>query len=525
MVDIAQLREWYEEYINRIARALGIDPSELQPVTIEAGQLDSAGDGRVAEGGNYHITVDKDYLKTAQEADARGMIIHEITHAITDRGDSPATRKFTEPLANAIRYQMVGETPGWNLDPLAERLVDLAPWQLRAVQATMSDGSFRLGFLNRLEDGQIKKADVATNIPFKPQEGNEAPTEIPPNLTYLIGGPGLTGTQDNGFTFDPNGTGNGGDDQDNDGPGVDTKAERVERRNDRATYRYLVNSWEIPLTDNIMALVNQANRGEWSNELFQEKLRMTKEYRERFRGIMGNDGTPKMDELTYLDYEQQFQTIASSEGIGLGKKRLAFLFRNDQTPTEFADRAVAYKRIQRNPDLYKAYSRELIQGGLAKPGEVDKKGLFKAVMGEAPQAWYDLWQDTVTRNAAVTAGISFRKGAEDYTNLGHAVIERISRMDLSEEEMAAKFTQVADTLENVLPTIEASTYGVDKKSIVKGTFGGKGAASARRKLNRAIDTAAAFDEDRASSSVYTDGTGQTVVQGVSDVRRRAQSDY
>ncbi len=533
MVDVSQLQEWYEEYIKRIARALGIPEAELQPVTIAKEQLDDRGDGRIAEGANFHIAVDPDYLKTASEADARGMIIHEITHAITDRGDNKAIRKYTEPLANAIRYQMVGETPGWDLDPVAQRLVDLAPWQMRAVQATMSDGSFHQAFLKGLEDGRITKDKVAAaGVTFNPPGGTTqqgTTTGQTAEQLALAANHGWTGAATlagggGGIDFNPD---------DVNGNGVDDQAEkkaarqqrRQDRRNDTATYTGYATAWEIPITGNIQALIAQANRQEWNQDLFLQKLRETQEYRERFKGIMGKNGEPKMDENTYLNYELQFHAIASQNGIGLGPKREAFLFRNNQTPEEFADRATAYKRIQRNPDLYKAYARELVQGGLAKPGEVDKKGLFKAVMGEAPQAWYDLWQDTVTRNAAVNAGISFKKGAEGYTNLGHGVIERISRMDLSEEEMAAKFTEVSDTLENVLGTIEAGTYGVSKKSIVKGTFGGHGAASARRKLKRAIDTAAAFDEERASSSLYDDGSGRNVTQGVSDVRKRTQSDY
>ena len=175
--------------------------------------------------------------------------------------------------------------------------------------------------------------------------------------------------------------------------------------------------------------------------------------------------------------------------------------------------------------MYAAFGRELVGAGIAKPQDVNNpKEMFRFVMGEGNKEWYDLWQDAVTRNAAIQAGINFKKANEKYTTLSQGVIEHISSLGLSEAEMASKFGAVEEALRKVLPLQEADTYGVTKKGIVAASFGGKGASAARAKLERATGTAAAFDENRASSAVYSDDQGHTVTQGVMDTRRRQQSE-
>ena len=219
-----------------------------------------------------------------------------------------------------------------------------------------------------------------------------------------------------------------------------------------------------------------------------------------FPGIFEKDGTMKMTESQYLTEKVAYESYASQYGVNMSDKRMAWLFRNDVTSSEFADRATSYQRLDRNKELYAAFRKELIDSGV-KPGEVTRKGMFKFIMGEGNKAWYDLWQDAVTRNAAVQAGITFKKGKDAYTNLGQGVIERISNMGLSEEALASGFLSLEERLRTGLSLSEANLYGLTKKDVVRATFGGKGAGKARERYDRAVATAEAFEEERAVQNV------------------------
>jgi len=155
----------------------------------------------------------------------------------------------------------------------------------------------------------------------------------------------------------------------------------------------------------------------------------------------------------------------------------------------------------------------LVQGGIAKPADVNtQKEMFKFIMGAGDPKWYDLWQDTLTRNAAVQAGIVFGKNKSVYQTLGQKVIERISGMDLSEEQMAAQFIEASELLRTVLPTTEAGAFNVKKQDIVKATFGGKGAARARGKIQRAQEASEAFQEARAATALEETEEGRITIQ-------------
>ena len=512
-VSKSQLQKLLDEYWERVLRMTGMDPSTPMP-NVAIGDLGENPAATSAVG----ITFDADYLKNASLADIRGAMVHEATHAAynVDTSGNPQARKIIEPLADAIRYQITGTAGGWQPSEEARRLVDLAPWQLRVVQQSLAAGQFSNTLLKRLEDGTLNRqeAQVYTS---ETQTQSMNPTAQ-----------GSAGGTDGGGAFDTNEIKNllGDALEEEKPPDWRTTSWEENKAQQTADMAAFLNGLGIPTTPGMEALIQEAIKGEWNQSMFLEELRGTQEYRERFPGIFEKNGTLKMSESSYILMEGQYTSLASQAGINMGQKRMAFLFRNDVTPEEFGDRAVAFQRLNRNKDLYGAFKRELVQAGVAKPGDVNtNKELFKFVMGEGNKAWYDLWQDAVTRNAAVTAGITFGKNQAKYTALRQGVIERISNMGLSEAEMAQKFMEVEGILSDVLPTTEAGLYGVNKKDAVKAAFGGKGSSKARDQIERAVTTADAFSDSRAAAAVYSDDQGNTVTQGVTDRRRRSQSDY
>ena len=87
--------------------------------------------------------------------------------------------------------------------------------------------------------------------------------------------------------------------------------------------------------------------------------------------------------------------------------------------------------------------------------------------------------------------------------------------------MASGFLQVEQQLREALPLTEAKLYGLKKRDVVKAVFGGRGSSRSRERLDRAIATHKAFDEEqRATQSTSVDADGNVVTPG--GVSRRAQ---
>lgn len=513
---MAGLQQWAREtadkYDRQISRLLGVPVTDYEIVVVPPNRMPEGYENNPGVTLGTKVYINASLVTKANE----GVIIHELVHAMAAGGRWDDRKP--EQLADWVRWKLGGnrESDGSLWKPSAE---------IRRFDERI-DGDAR-SFVNRMQNEEA--ADIGSSTAQRRNRAGEWDY-------YDINRDGKveyweTAAVNSGRV--PGNTGGGGSSGDNpwgtfgDGPGGgggnwepkwEPGQDKLERRNTRGALLYWLQGLGIQVGDDIGALLDRAAKWGWDAERFAYEVRKTPEYRERFPGIFDKDGTLKMSEAQYIEYEGQFQSYASQAGINLGDKRMAWLFRHDVRPDEFADRAVAMNRLNRDRTLYKAFGRELVQGGLASRKEVDsKKELFRYIMGEKPKAWYDLWQDTVTRNAAVNAGIEFGKGRSEYVRLGRKAIERISGMDLSEEEMRAKFQEVEGFLRGLLTEEDANAarmFGVNNKTITKAVFGGKNASAARGKLQRALETADAFDEDRANTTLERDSSGRIqVAQG------------
>lgn len=520
---ITQLRQFVNDYKRQVARFLGLDPAQIPDITIEIGD---AG-GAAAETDNSHITMDRNWLKNQSLDTIEGAVVHELAHAVyqIQSTDSPAKKKAIERIAEAARYKLVGEVGGWTIGEESQRMAALKPWQIQVVERALIAGTYNNSILAKLENGDYQRSDWEA---FKSSEEYGSGNLTSGTGDYLTG-QGHPGT---GPARDP-GAGGGNGTGDNNpygggpgGPGDGADGQIKARRQFKASAVTMLNGLGISVTPALQDLINTGFKHDWTTDEFMLKLRETQEYRQRFPGIFGKDGIPKMTEAEYMTAEKAYATYASQAGINVNKKRLAYLFRNDVTPDEFADKALAYKRINTNKEMYQAFKRELVQAGVAKPSEVNtNKELFKFVMGEGNKQWADLWQDTVTRNAANQAGIAIARNKDRYTAIGQKALEHISSLGLSEAEMGQRFAELSQALGTVLPLQEAQLYGVKKKTLVAAAFGGKNSERARQKVERAVATDEAFYQDRAASSVYSDEQGGLITQGVTDRSKQQQSDY
>lgn len=267
----------------------------------------------------------------------------------------------------------------------------------------------------------------------------------------------------------------------------------------------------IPLTGNMQQLINNALAKKYNAGSFLFYLRQTKEYHHRFTGIFNKNGTLKMSESQYLSNMRQYEAIASKAGLNIGPKMMDWLFMNNVSTSEFGDRATAVTRLNRNKDLYAAFRQELAQAGV-KPGELNRKGLLKFILGEGNKQWYDLWNDAATRNAATQAGLAVgKKHALEY--LPQGLMERISGMGLSESAMNKGFEQLADDISNLLPDSRFFSSGLTTKDLVTLRFGGKGRQEIADKVQQVIAQRNLAGEEKANAQLYQTDKGSKLNYG------------
>lgn len=317
------------------------------------------------------------------------------------------------------------------------------------------------------------------------------------------GGPGTGSTAVGGFdfSFDPGG-----------GFGKDKKKKR---RNLRFEYMAMVQGMGIAMTPNIQQLINEAIKKGYSATVFQHFLSKTPEYKQRFAGK-----PPWMSEAQYLADERAYESIAALAGVNLPQSAVKSMFKDGITPEVFQMKAEAVGRLKRNKTLFQQFSKEAAQAFGKAPSRTE---LLKFALGTGNQKWYDLWQDAVTRTAAVEAGVRVKRQAGKqgpYSSIGQGLIEKISGKGLSEEEMRAGFQDLADHLLTTMPLSRMQGYGLSKKDLVSAVFGGKNQGAVRQKMLRVAQQEEAFYVDRAAPELEAARGEET--RGVR-TRQRAQT--
>jgi hypothetical protein len=475
-----------QQYAAKISRMLGIPAAE---VTFKVGSTEG---GRPAETSGTTITLNRKWF--TEHPDDSGAIVHEMAHAFQQIPAGTVPSKRVEAFADAIRIKLGLTYEGWEPSEQAARLAALDDKRFRTLASNVS------GVEAALSPEGGKGGDGTVNI-VDPETGN----------VVRVGKSEVAGILGTGTTIPPL----------PDAPGKDgltdeeKKAKIVAERNARAYFLGQIGSLGIGLNGNLNQLVDQAiNRG-YDAEAFMYYLRQTPEYANAFPGIFNKDGSMKMSESQYLSNVSQYQSIAAQAGLNLGQKQTAWLFQNDVSPAEYAVKAPAVARIKRDPQLFAAFGREVAQAGLAKPGETDRQGLLRFAAGMGNRAWYDLWQDTVTRNAAVNAGIAIKTHGQTYARLGQALLEKISSKGLSEEQMTAGFQDLGEHLLTTLPEAKLQGYGLTREKLATAEFGGPNAAQIRQTVKRVAEQEQAFYEPRAGNALQTSERGgiQTAGRG------------
>lgn len=276
---------------------------------------------------------------------------------------------------------------------------------------------------------------------------------------------------------------------------------------------------------NLDSLMRKAVRSGYSESEFLYFLRKTPEYRERFRGIFKKDGTMRMTEGEYLQFEFGLQTLGKSYGYKVDGQDVGEALRKGQSLESFEDRLSALQRVREYEPAMKSFVQTLRARGELPKGAKDwgKQDMYEFVTGQKDPRFYRIWEEASARTAAYVAGIDVldkkeaktEPGGVGYTDLRRGAIMKIIKQlpgYQTEEELAAGFQQLGDSLLEVLPLSEARTYGLTKQDLIKATFGGKNAARARQRVKRVIETHEAFQEDRANTRFGVDESGRAGIE-------------
>lgn len=293
-----------------------------------------------------------------------------------------------------------------------------------------------------------------------------------------------------------------GNDDGSDGP-TKREKERAKRQREQANFNQeqaFINTLAglgISLSSNLQSLVTEGQRKNWTSATFLNFLRKTPEYAQRFPGIFAKDGTLKMSEAQYVRQETQYQDIAAEAGINLGPQKMADLFRGNTSVGEFRSKAPAIGRLQSDPQL----QRQLEQ---VVGHKLTKKEVLSFVIGEGNSEWYDDWNKTIARNAAVQAGISLGDKGGAYSKLKEGLVEKYGLKGLTEEQLVTGFADIADALQSTLPDAQIQGAGLSKKEIVAAYLGGKNSARARKLIQHVTETTDAYSEEaRATSGILS----------------------
>jgi hypothetical protein len=533
---IEKAEHWWGVYADQIADLLGLDTYDTPKFTVK----DIKPTGKVGDAAAYAsntkgvIVLDRDWFKSGSYD--VGAIVHEATHFISSHQTLGEKSRFIEGVADAVRARLGLTPPGWKAEGFAAVLAEMPHKAFKEVTAKMREGTFTK------QDAQELKAQYSqpAGTPYVPATdggggggddgGDGAPWRTDPDAIppYRPGGNWKFTNGSWQWTAGGGGGQNAEDRQERreerrerQQEARERRRERIERRrrearrDRRAAFMNTLQQWGIPMTQNLNELVTQGAGARWTASTFLHYLRKTPDYRQAFPGIFNEDGTLKMSEGTYMITRDRYEDIAATSGLNINDRKIATLFKRDVSAAEFADRAPAIARLNRDKALYAGFQKELVQGGIAKAGEVSKEELFKFILGEGNKEWYDLWQDTVTRNAAREAGIRIAKNSGQYSSIGQGMIEKISGKGLSEAQLQSGFQELGDTLLEVLPLSKIHGFGLSKGLVQQAVFGGKNAAQARKKIQHVLETEEAFWESpRAAQQTYAGEGGKVVTQGV-----------
>ena len=297
------------------------------------------------------------------------------------------------------------------------------------------------------------------------------------------------------------------------------KAEKQAMANLRASYREILRAWGLPVSKNLVNLIEKALRGMWSTTQFVDQLRHTPDYKDAYPGIRWKLG---QSEAAYLSAYTQFRDRVRDIGEGLTREEFAVLQKKGVEFEEFSLRVDALNAIDTYGPLWDQFRLELETEGIAVPGGTLGKGeLTEFLMGLGSKEWERIYQRAyLTTQLEQVAGINVIQGTEtagaDFYEVTRAdllkiikQVEALSPGGELESLTGADFSALGQKLREFKPDY-LQRYGITAGDIVNMELGGEGAAEIAVKAQRVLAEQEAFFEPRALPTA--EGLGKTSKQ-------------
>jgi len=278
-------------------------------------------------------------------------------------------------------------------------------------------------------------------------------------------------------------------------------------KNAVATWSNLLLSWRIELTPQIQAFVRRAASQGWSSAVFLQEVRRQRFYMQRFPGILGRNGVPRMTEAQYWAGYNSAKDYAATVGRSLSVDAYGLAVKNGNSPSEIRAKVQALDTLKTNRAVFGQFGDYLNALGLAPKGGLKKGDLLQFVMGQGPKAWEQAW---TTANAAAQierAGLDVGRPKQG-GDIGYRGLVRLEKQMLPGDQVDYK--GLAEAV-HALPASELYGAGITKKDILKMAFGVKGAENIADRVRGVLATYQARFEPQGTPQLNQGGlqTGQT----------------
>ena len=285
-----------------------------------------------------------------------------------------------------------------------------------------------------------------------------------------------------------------------------------QKANLRNSYIAMLQSFDMGLTKNMKALVDQGVRQEWSTTSFLVHLRQTKDYKQHFPGIRSG-GT--MSEAAYNAQFRQYQEAAKSDGVQLSRQQFGTLVRKNVGINEWRMRVEFLHRSTKSKEFFNQMEIAARKLGIIKPNsQLSKKELFNAMVRKGDPRLEKLMEEANVRY--LLESINFTVGPQG--DIGRKAllgfVKGLEAQGIDAEGLTSQdFAGLADKMKTVIPAARRIGAGITDRDLWTLEFGGPGQQEIARHAEAILATEGAEDEMRSRAVVVEDNLGSRVLGG------------
>jgi hypothetical protein len=273
-------------------------------------------------------------------------------------------------------------------------------------------------------------------------------------------------------------------------------------------YLGIAQDLQIALTPNITQLAKTAYADGVSSTEFMYMLRSTQEYNAAYPGIYGQGGLLRMSESQYNALKLDYQQVGSLYGYQVTPAKIGSWIAMNKTPQTVQDQLEAVQLAKANKDYLNAFSLVLQgTGQLPKGKTMTPQQMYEFTSGQAPAAWYQLWEKASAVGAATTAGFTVGGGGDMgiTANQLYNLANKLPGMQ-NQSDWNQILQDAADLIGKTLPLSYLTNFALSKSSLLN-VAAGIGTFADKNKVEKVLKTYQALLEPRASRDLAATGTG------------------